>query len=167
MADSVEKILQIRDLDISFCSQTETIHAIRGVDLVLRRGETVALVGESGSGKSVSMKAAMGILPANARINSGSILYNYKTPGGGRELGNVLFEYKPDESLLIRLSRDSFVVVSMTAREKAVKLLQKHVLKSCEERMGGKRVGSKSVVRGNEETLSEFSQRVMECTDAL
>ncbi|MBQ7261956.1 MAG: hypothetical protein IJR19_11425, partial [Lachnospiraceae bacterium] len=85
----------------------------------------------------------------------------------GRELGNVLFEYKPDESLLIRLSRDSFLVVSMTAREKAVKLLQKHVLKSCEERMGGKRVGSKSVVRGNEETLSEFSQRVMECTDAL
>ena len=84
MADSVEKILQIRDLDISFRSQTETIHAIRGVDLVLRRGETVALVGESGSGKSVSMKAAMGILPANARINSGSILYNYKTPGGER-----------------------------------------------------------------------------------
>ena len=82
MADSVEKILQIRDLDISFRSQTETIHAIRGVDLVLRRGETVALVGESGSGKSVSMKAAMGILPTNARINSGSILYNYKTPGG-------------------------------------------------------------------------------------
>ena len=98
-----------------------------------------------------------------------------KYPGGsavwfsckeeGRELGNVLFEYKPDESLLIRLSRDSFLVVSMTAREKAVKLLQKHVLKSCEERMGGKRVGSKSVVRGNEETLSEFSQRVMGCID--
>ena len=84
MADSVEKILQIMNLDISFCSQTETIHAIRGVDLVLRRGETVALVGESGSGKSVSMKAAMGILPANAGINSGSILYNYKTPGGER-----------------------------------------------------------------------------------
>ena len=37
--------------------------------------------------------------------------------------------------------------------------------KSCEERMGGKRVGSKSVVRGNEETLSEFSQRVMGCID--
>ena len=31
--------------------------------------------------------------------------------------------------------------------------------------MGGKRVGSKSVVRGNEETLSEFSQRVMGCID--
>ncbi len=82
MADTAEKVLEIKGLDISFRSSTETIHAIRGIDLVLRKGETVALVGESGSGKSVTMKAAMGILPENAEINSGSIVYYEKTPEG-------------------------------------------------------------------------------------
>ena len=75
MANTAEIVLEIKDLDISFRSAGEEIHAIRGVDLVLHRGETVAIVGESGSGKSVSMKAAMGILADNARINGGSILY--------------------------------------------------------------------------------------------
>ena len=75
MANTAEIVLEIRDLDISFRSAGETVHAIRGVNLILRRGETVALVGESGSGKSVTMKAAMGILADNAKINGGSILY--------------------------------------------------------------------------------------------
>ncbi len=69
------KILEIKDLDISFHSTTETVHAIRGVDLTLRQGETIALVGESGSGKSVTMKAVMGILPEGAVINKGSVIY--------------------------------------------------------------------------------------------
>ncbi|MCR4924404.1 MAG: ABC transporter ATP-binding protein [Lachnospiraceae bacterium] len=75
MSDLQKKILEIKGLDISFSSVTEKVHAIRGVDIILRKGETVVLVGESGSGKSVSMKAAMGILPNNAIINSGSIMY--------------------------------------------------------------------------------------------
>ena len=75
MAETAEKVLEITDLDISFHSPADTIHAIRGVNLTLRKGETLALVGESGSGKSVTMKAAMGLLPKNAVINGGSIVY--------------------------------------------------------------------------------------------
>ncbi|MCR5747555.1 MAG: ABC transporter ATP-binding protein [Lachnospiraceae bacterium] len=75
MGDLEKKVLEVKGLDVSFHSVSETVHAIRGLDLVLRRGETVVLVGESGSGKSVTMKAAMGILPQNAVINSGSIIY--------------------------------------------------------------------------------------------
>ena len=62
-----ETILQIRDLDISFRTNAGCVHAIRGVNFELRRGETVAIVGESGSGKSVTMKAAMGLLAATPR----------------------------------------------------------------------------------------------------
>ena len=53
------------------------VHAIRGINLDLQKGETVAIVGESGSGKSVTMKAAVGLLDSNATINSGEILYTY------------------------------------------------------------------------------------------
>ena len=82
MKDLAKTVLEIRDLDISFHSASETVHAIRGVDLILRKGETVAIVGESGSGKSVTMKAAMGILPSNGIINSGSIVYYGDDPEG-------------------------------------------------------------------------------------
>ena len=64
-------ILEIHDLDISFRTNAGAIHAIRGVNLDLQKGETVAIVGESGSGKSVTMKAATGLLDANATINGG------------------------------------------------------------------------------------------------
>ena len=72
-----EKILEIRDLSISFKTSSGSVNAIRGVKLDLYRGETLAIVGESGSGKSVTMKAAMGILSSNGEINSGRINFTY------------------------------------------------------------------------------------------
>ena len=74
-------ILSIRDLDVSFRTTAGAVHALRGVDLSLRKGETVAVVGESGSGKSVTMKAVMGILDKNSVVNSGEILFHYEDQG--------------------------------------------------------------------------------------
>ena len=47
-----DKILDIKNLDITFTTTAGQVHAIRGVNMDLERGETVAIVGESGSGKS-------------------------------------------------------------------------------------------------------------------
>lgn len=72
-----ERILKIRDLDISFTTDNGSVKAVRGVDLDLHKGETIAIVGESGSGKSVTTKAVMGILAGNGQINNGSIEFRY------------------------------------------------------------------------------------------
>ena len=66
MSEDKNTILQIKDLDITFRTTAGPVHAIRGVNIDLQKGETVAIVGESGSGKSVTMKAAMGILASNS-----------------------------------------------------------------------------------------------------
>lgn len=70
-----EKILEIKDLAVSFKTVTGTVYAVRGVSLDLHKGETLAIVGESGSGKSVTNRAVMGILTKNATVDSGEILY--------------------------------------------------------------------------------------------
>lgn len=74
MADR-ERILKIRDLNISFKTDNGNVKAIRGVNMDLYKGETIAIVGESGSGKSVTTKAIMGILANNGHIDSGTIDY--------------------------------------------------------------------------------------------
>lgn len=85
-----EKILEIKNLDISFKTTAGMVHAIRGVDIDLYKGETVAVVGESGSGKSVTMKAAMGILAKNATVNAGSIRFTYTHENGQKETVEIL-----------------------------------------------------------------------------
>ncbi len=90
MPEAKEKILQIRDLDITFRTTAGPVHAIRGVNIDLYKGETVAIVGESGSGKSVTMKAAMGILASNATVTNGSIEFTYRNDDGNMETVDIL-----------------------------------------------------------------------------
>jgi peptide/nickel transport system ATP-binding protein len=72
-------VLEVRDLHVSFPSESGTVQAVRGLSYTLAPGEVLGIVGESGSGKSVSSLAVMGLLPSTARIK-GSILFR------GREL---------------------------------------------------------------------------------
>ena len=91
-----EKVLTVRNLSITFTTTAGPVHAIRGVNLDLYRGETLAIVGESGSGKSVTVKAAMGILAKNGRVDSGSIEFTYHHDDGTPETVNILEMKKQD-----------------------------------------------------------------------
>ncbi|HLU00686.1 MAG TPA: ABC transporter ATP-binding protein [Burkholderiaceae bacterium] len=75
-------LLQIRKLRVAFDNGTHLIPVLRGVDMELRRGETLGVVGESGCGKSVTWMAVMQLLGSRARIE-GEILLN------GRNIANL------------------------------------------------------------------------------
>src|SRR5690625_598451 len=75
----MDNVLSIENLHISFRTHAGIVNAVRGVDLTVKQGETLAIVGESGSGKSVTAKSIMGLLPKqNAIIESGQIIYENK-----------------------------------------------------------------------------------------
>jgi len=69
-------LIDIHNLDVSFQQRQGIAHALRGIDLCLKSGETHALVGESGSGKTVTSMSVMGLLATPpCQVNSGEIIF--------------------------------------------------------------------------------------------
>ncbi|WP_141603590.1 ABC transporter ATP-binding protein [Terrilactibacillus laevilacticus] len=75
----MDNILELKDLHVSFDTFSGEVQAVRGVNLELKKGETLAIVGESGSGKSVTSKTIMGLIPKPpGKIKNGEILFEGK-----------------------------------------------------------------------------------------
>ncbi|MEW1962766.1 ABC transporter ATP-binding protein [Microbacterium sp. NPDC077644] len=70
MASAVE----IRDLDVTFVTDSGDVHAVRGVSLDVRAGEVLAIVGESGSGKTVTARSILGLLPETSTIRGAVVV---------------------------------------------------------------------------------------------
>ncbi|MBP3041128.1 ABC transporter ATP-binding protein [Bacillaceae bacterium Marseille-Q3522] len=75
----MDKLLEVKDLSVSFHVYGGEVQAVRGVSFDLYKGETLAIVGESGSGKSVTAQTLMKLIPMPpGRITGGQILFNGK-----------------------------------------------------------------------------------------
>ena len=71
-----DKLLEVQDLNVGFDFKNFGIkEAVNNFNLQLNEGEAIGLVGESGSGKSLSMLALTRLLPSQASIKSGKILF--------------------------------------------------------------------------------------------
>ena len=73
---AADSVLSIRDLSIDFLTPRGPVHALRRVSVDVPRGSIVGIVGESGSGKSTLSLATMGLLPENAVVRGGQILFD-------------------------------------------------------------------------------------------
>lgn len=73
----MERILDVKDLHVSFHTYAGEVKAVRGVNFHVNRGEAVAIVGESGCGKSVTAQTLMKLIPMPpGDIKKGEILFN-------------------------------------------------------------------------------------------
>src|SRR5438552_5508179 len=72
----MKDLLRVDSLTVEFGVHEGILRAVDDVSFAIAHGGTLALVGESGSGKSVCSQAIMGLLPRNAAIRSGSILFD-------------------------------------------------------------------------------------------
>jgi microcin C transport system ATP-binding protein len=70
-------LLDIKNLGVRFNLEDGPIEAVRGIDIAINKGETVAVVGESGSGKSVTALSVLQLLPyPRAEHPHGEVVFN-------------------------------------------------------------------------------------------
>lgn len=92
--------LEIKDLHVQYTQNRKIVHAVNGISLKLKKGETLGLVGETGAGKTTLAKAILQILPdVGARITEGEIWLD----------GENLLDKTEDEMLDIRGKKVSII----------------------------------------------------------
>ena len=146
-----QPLLELKDLKISFTSSTGVVDAVRGVNLTIYPGQSVAIVGESGSGKSTTAMAVIGLLPGTGKVTGGTILFNGKDITGlsdkemqhyrGSDIGLVpqdpMSNLNPVWSIGTQVKeslRANNVVEGSEANKRVVELLQEAGLGDAERR---------------------------------
>lgn len=81
--DDQTPLLRLTDLEVTFTTSTGKVPAVRGANLTIYPGQTVAIVGESGSGKSTTAAAVIGLLPGTGQVTGGTIEFD------GRDITNL------------------------------------------------------------------------------
>lgn len=153
MENSKEKILEVKDLRVSFPTFQGEVQAVRGVSWYLNKKETIAIVGESGCGKTVTIQTVIGLNPKkNGSIKGGEVDFNGQnllelTPKQMREFqGNQLSIIFQDPFTFLNPTMtvgdqimepyiQHYKATRAEARSKAIEILKMISLPSPEENM--------------------------------
>ena len=77
--ESNAPILSVEGLRITYRGRQAPLRAVDDFGLELHAGEVIGIIGESGSGKTSAIRALIGLLPANATVESGTIAFRGAT----------------------------------------------------------------------------------------
>lgn len=70
------KLIEVRDLKVSFYDEKGSVQVVRGFDIELNKGEIVGILGESGSGKTVSASSIIRLIDESiGTIDSGEVIF--------------------------------------------------------------------------------------------
>ena len=75
---AADRVLDVKNLRVSFHTPRGPVRAVNGVSFFLRRGERLGLVGESGSGKTTTALSLMRLIQSPAVIEGGEVLLDGK-----------------------------------------------------------------------------------------
>jgi peptide/nickel transport system ATP-binding protein len=145
-------LLQIRNLEVGFRTQRGLVPAVRGVDLTLYQGQTLAIVGESGSGKSTTAQAIIDLLPGTGKVTGGEILFAGKdltklSPSAiqyirGREIGYVPQDPMSNLNPVLNIGfqveeaiKANNLAQGKAARERTVQVLKEAGLSDADQRL--------------------------------
>jgi branched-chain amino acid transport system ATP-binding protein len=112
-----EVLLQISGLKVAYGG----IHAVKGVDIEVRKGELIALIGANGAGKTTTMKAITGSLPF-----LGSITYQGKSLQGSQAhelVGNGLAMVPEGRGVFARMTITENLMMGAFCRDDKAEIL--------------------------------------------
>jgi len=150
-------IIDVRNLKVNFRTYRGEVKALNGVDLKLYEREVLGLVGESGCGKSVTALTILGLLPQNAYVLDGKILFK----------GEDLIKKSNEERRILRMNELATVfqdpmtylnpVLTIETQLKEVFMLDKKLLKQVviAQRSQGKEITFTRLLSGEKKFRDE------------
>ena len=86
----MKNVLELKNVKVNFNTTDGDVAAVRGANITVKAGETIAIVGESGSGKSQLMMGAMGLLAANGMAEGEALFGNQNLIGMSKDQLNSI-----------------------------------------------------------------------------
>ena len=136
----MEKLVEIKDLAVSYFTYAGEVQAVRGISFSIERGKTTALVGESGCGKSVTSKTLLGLIEKPGMVKQGSqILYE----------GRNILEFTPKQWNAFRGKECSMIfqdaLVSLNPTMKVGRQIVENLLNHNDARLTKKQMRLKAI----------------------
>ena len=133
----MDKLLEVKDLKVSFFTHAGEVKAVGGINYEINHGEIMGIVGESGSGKSVEAYTIIGLLQSPGKVVGGEILFE----------GENVLEYSKEQMEEFRGNKVSMIFQNPMTCLNPVYTIGNQLSEAllCHEKMEKKEAWNKSI----------------------